>query len=65
MYRLMVSLFVPSVVLILSAAYYMESLNVDPIDKILIKPVCLLILVFYLYFIVIETALITALNRMN
>ena len=54
MYRLMVSLFVPSVVLILLVAYYMESLNVDPIDKILIKPVCLLILVFYLYFIVVE-----------
>ena len=54
MYRFIAPLFVPSVVLALSAAYYMESVNVDPIDKILIKPVCLSILAFYLYFIAVE-----------
>lgn len=54
MYKFMAPLFVPSVVLALSGAYYMESVNVDPIDKILVKPVCLLILTFYLYFVAVE-----------
>ena len=54
MYRFLAPLFVPSVVLVLSVAYYMESLDVAPIDKILIKPVCLLILAFYLYFVIVE-----------
>jgi len=44
----------PTVILILSGAYYLESINVDPIDKILIKPTCLLILLIYMYFVVVE-----------
>lgn len=54
MYKIIASLFVPSIVLILSIAYYMESLNVDPIDKLLIKPTCMLIVLFYIYFVYVE-----------
>lgn len=54
MYKIIASLFVPSMVLILSIAYYMESLNVDHIDKLLIKPTCMLIVLFYIYFVYVE-----------
>ena len=54
MYKALISLFVPSLVLILSIAYYMESLEVDNIDKLLIRPTCILIALFYVYFVVVE-----------
>ena len=38
----------------LSAAYYLECSGVRPIDKMLIEPVCLLILILHIYFVVIE-----------
>ena len=54
MFSLIKSLFVPTIVLMLSAAYYLECSSVRPIDKMLIEPVCLLILILYFYFTVIE-----------
>ncbi|OUO93182.1 tripartite tricarboxylate transporter TctB family protein [Cloacibacillus sp. An23] len=54
MRRVLASLFVPSLVLILSIAYYIESLKADNIDKLLIRPICILIVIFYIYFIAVE-----------
>lgn len=49
--RNLAPLFVPTMVLILSIAYYIESWNVDTINKLLIKPTCFLIIVIYLFFV--------------
>ena len=50
-FKLLSPLFVPTMVVAFSIAYYMESWEVTSNNKLLIKPICFLIVLLYIYFI--------------